>query len=295
VHTARWAGDLVALAGVDAGLLPPVHEPGSVLGGLRAGVASSTGLDDARLVAVGSHDTASAVVGVPATGERFAYVACGTWSLVGVELEAPVLSAESLTAGFTNERGVDGRVRYLHNVMGLWVLQGCLADWGLDSADLPPLLAAAGALPAGGAVVDVDDPVFLPPGPMVPRVQRACEAAGVPVPVQRHAVVRCVLDSLAAAFARAVADAARLSGRDVDVVHVVGGGAQNALLCQLTADACGRPVLAGPVEATALGNVLVQARTAGTVTGALEDLRALVAGTCELTRYLPGGRYVAAG
>jgi rhamnulokinase len=289
VRTGRWAEDLVALAGIDAGLLPPVHDPGAVLGGLRPAVAASTGLDDARLVAVGSHDTASAVVGVPATDERFAYVACGTWALVGVELEAPVLGAESLAAGFTNERGVDDRIRYLHNVMGLWVLQGCLADWGLDSADLTALLAAAAELPAGGAVVDVDDPAFLPPGPMVTRVQQACEAAGQPVPVARPAVVRCVLDSLATAFARVVEDAVRLSGRDVDVVHVVGGGAQNALLCQLTADACGRPVLAGPVEATALGTVLVQARAAGAVTGALEDLRALVAATSDLVRYVPGG------
>ncbi|CCH90855.1 Rhamnulokinase [Modestobacter italicus] len=289
VRTGRWAEDLVALAGIDAGLLPPVHDPGAVLGGLRPAVTASTGLDDARLVAVGSHDTASAVVGVPATDERFAYVACGTWALVGVELEAPVLGAESLAAGFTNERGVDDRIRYLHNVMGLWVLQGCLADWGLDSADLTALLAAAAELPAGGAVVDVDDPAFLPPGPMVTRVQQACEAAGQPVPVARPAVVRCVLDSLATAFARVVEDAVRLSGRDVDVVHVVGGGAQNALLCQLTADACGRPVLAGPVEATALGNVLVQARAAGAVTGALEDLRALVAATSDLVRYVPGG------
>ena len=289
VRTGRWAEDLVDLAGIDAGLLPPVHDPGAVLGGLRPAVAASTGLDDARLVAVGSHDTASAVVGVPATDERFAYVACGTWALVGVELESPVLGAESLAAGFTNERGVDDRIRYLHNVMGLWVLQGCLADWGLDSADLTALLDAAAELPPGGAVVDVDDPAFLPPGPMVPRVQQACEAAGQPLPVARPAVVRCVLDSLASAFARVVEDAVRLSGRDVDVVHVVGGGAQNALLCQLTADACGRPVLAGPVEATALGNVLVQARAAGAVTGALEDLRALVAATSDLVRYVPGG------
>ncbi|MGY1749000.1 rhamnulokinase [Modestobacter sp. SYSU DS0511] len=288
VHTGRWAPDLVRLAGVDPALLAPEHDPGAVLAGLRPAVVESTGLADARLVAVGSHDTASAVVGVPATDERFAYVVCGTWGLVGVELEEPVLSEESLAAGFTNERGVDDRIRYLHNVMGLWVLQGCLADWGLGAPDLPALLGAAGELPDGGPVIDVDDPVFLPPGPMVPRVQQACEVAGQPVPAERPAVARCVLDSLAAAFARAVEDAVRLSGRDVDVVHVVGGGAQNALLCQLTADACGRPVLAGPVEATALGNVLVQARAAGTVTGALEDLRALVAQTSDLVRYVPG-------
>lgn len=287
VRTGRWAPDLVALAGFDPALLPPVHDAGRVLGPLRPRVVERTGLDGALLTAVGTHDTASAVVGVPATDERFAYVACGTWGLVGVELEEPVLTRESMVAGFTNERGVDGRVRYLHNVMGLWVLQGCLADWDAGASALPPLLAAAADLPAGGPVVDVDDPAFLPPGPMVERVQRACESAGQPVPTERAAVVRCVLDSLAAAFARAVEDAARLSGREVDVVHLVGGGARNALLCQLTANACGRPVLAGPVEATALGSVLVQARAHGTLRGALEDLRALVRRTSELVRYEP--------
>ena len=288
VRTGRWAPDLVALAGIDPALLPPVHDAGAVLGPLREGLAASTGLEAALLTAVGSHDTASAVVAVPAADERFAYVVCGTWALVGIELEAPVLTATSLAAGFTNERGVDGRVRYLHNVMGLWVLQGCLAQW--PGGTLARLLSEAGELPAGGPVVDVDDPAFLPPGAMVERVQDACEASGRPVPREPAAVVRCVLDSLAAAFARAVRDAASLAGRDVDVVHLVGGGSQNALLCQLTADACGRPVLAGPVEATALGNVLVQARAAGSVTGEVEDLRALVRATHELVRYEPSSR-----
>ncbi len=295
VRTGRWAPDLVRLAGVPPALLPDVVDAGTALGPLLPAVAEPARLGATDLVAVGSHDTASAVVAVPAEHERFAYVACGTWALVGVELEEPVLSPDSLAAGFTNERGVDGRVRYLHNVMGLWVLQGCLEEWRLEGStggevDLGGLLAAAGELPAGGPVVDVDDAAFLPPGPMVGRVRRACEAAGQPVPVERAAVVRCVLDSLAQAFARAVEDAVRLSGRDVDVVHVVGGGARNALLCRLTADACGRPVLAGPVEATALGNVLVQARATGAVAGALEDLRALVRRTHRLERYEPRPR-----
>lgn len=289
VRTGRWAPDLVALAGVEPSLLPPVHDAGRVLGGLRPGVAERTGLSGTVLTAVGSHDTASAVVAVPARDERFAYVACGTWALVGVELEAPVLTADSLAAGFTNERGVDGRVRYLHNVMGLWVLQQCLAEWAADGPgpSLDDLLTAAAGLPPGGPAVDVDDPAFLPPGAMVGRVRRACEAAGAAPPRERPAVVRCVLDSLATAFARAVRDAVRLSGRDVDVVHLVGGGSLNTLLCQLTADACARPVLAGPVEASALGSVLVQARAAGTLTGSLEDLRALVAATHDVVRYEP--------
>ncbi len=298
VRTGRWAPDLVALAAAGSGadvaaLLAPVHDAGRVLGEVRPAITAATGLHGAQLVAVGTHDTASAVVAVPADTERFAYVVCGTWGLVGVELAEPVTTPEGLAAGFTNERGVDGRVRYLHNVMGLWVLQGCLADWRLGADALPGLLEAAGR-ERGGVVVDVDDTSFLPPprpeDPMVERVRAAARAAGLPEPEGQPAVVRCVLDSLAAAFARAVEDAVRLSGRPVDVVHLVGGGARNALLCQLTADACGRPVLAGPVEATALGSVLVQARAAGTLHGELEDLRALVRATHDLVRHEPTSR-----
>lgn len=291
VVTGDWAPDLLDFAGVPRSLLAQVHPPGQVLADLRRDIRERTGLT-AQLTSVGSHDTASAVVAVPAADERFAYIACGTWGLVGVELESPVLTTASRQANFTNERGVDGRTRYLRNTMGLWVLQGCLAEWdesenGSDARDLDTLLAMASQRPAGGPVVDIDDQAFIPPGPMVTRVREACERAGVPSPRTPDAVVRCVLDSLALAFARAVDDAMRLSGRDVDVVHLVGGGARNALLCQLSADACGRPVLAGPVEATALGNVLVQARAHGQVTGPLEDLRNLVRRTYDVVRYDP--------
>jgi rhamnulokinase len=297
VRTGRWAEDLAALAGVPASLLPPVHDPGTVLGGLRPEVLAETGLPGAlQLVAVGSHDTASAVVAVPARDERFAYIACGTWGLVGVELADPVLTAASFAANFTNERGVDGRIRYLRNVMGLWVLQGCVAEWstGDGPQDLAALLAAAAAVGAGGPVVDVDDPRFLPPGPMVQRVRTAAAEAGHRPPRSPAEVVRCVLESLAGAFARAVADAVALSGHAVDVVHLVGGGARNELLCRLTADACGLPVVAGPVEATALGNVLVQARACGDLTGPLEELRALVRDTSEPVRHEPATRRTAA-
>ncbi|ABS02873.1 rhamnulokinase [Kineococcus radiotolerans] len=289
VATGRWAPDLAELAGLPAGVLPPVHDPGAVLGGLRPDVLATTGLGaSTRLVAVGSHDTASAVVAVPAEDEAFAYVACGTWGLVGVELERPVLSAESFAANFTNERGVDDRIRYLRNVMGLWVLQQCVAEWSADApVDLADLLAAAAALGPGGPRVDIDDPRFLAPGPMAGRVRRAVAESGGRPPAGPAEVARCVLDSLADAFARTVADAVRLSGHPVRVVHLVGGGARNRLLCQLTANACGLPVVAGPVEATALGNVLVQARAAGDLSGSLEGLRDLVRRTSDLTTHQP--------
>lgn len=290
VRGRTWDVELMRLLGIDPGLFADIREPGSRVGTLLPDVAEAAGLAaDVPVTAVGSHDTASAVVGVPADGERFAYVSCGTWSLVGVELSEPVLSGDSRAANFTNELGVDGTVRYLRNVMGLWLLQQSLRTWqaaGLDVA-LEPLLRAAADVPAFTAVVDCDDPSFLPPGDMPARIAEACRTSGQDPPSAPPAVVRCILDSLALAYRRTVRDAQRLSGRDVDVVHIVGGGAQNTLLCQLTADACGLPVVAGPVEGAALGNVLVQARALGAVDGDLGALRALLQSTQELRHYKP--------
>jgi len=206
-----------------------------------------------------------------------------------VELDQAVLTEESRRANFTNEGGVDDRIRYLRNVMGLWLLQESLRTWELEGtpAQLPSLLIAAGELPAGGPTIDPDDPSFLPPGDMPARIAAACLQHDQPAPGTRAGLVRCILDSLAAAYGRTVRDAARLSGQSVEVVHLVGGGARNTLLCQLTADACEVPVLAGPVEATALGNVLVQARAQGLLSGDLETLRALVGSTQDIRRYEP--------
>jgi rhamnulokinase len=290
VRTGGWSPTLLEAAGVSRSLLAPLRAPGEVIGTLRADVARQTGLPGGTTItAVGSHDTASAVVGVPAEGDRFAYIACGTWGLVGVELAAPVLTEASRAANFTNEGGVDGQVRYLRNVMGLWLLQESIRSWqraGVRS-ELSTLLAGAAARADGGPVIDVDDPVFLPPGDMPARVIAACRQTGQPEPADEVAVVRCILDSLAVAFARAAHDAASLSGHPVDVIHLVGGGALNELLCRLTARAAGLPVLAGPVEATALGNVLVQARAAGAISGDLSDLRALLRRSQQIVRYEP--------
>src|SRR4051794_2405839 len=291
-RTGDWSRELVEALGLPPGLLPDVISAGRVLGVVTSEVRGELGVEQELLVStVGSHDTASAVVGVPADTTRFGYVSCGTWGLVGVELDAPVLTEDSRRANFTNERGVDGTIRYLRNVMGLWLLSESLRTWslrGLD-LDLTDLLVAAAALPPGGPLIDPDDPTFLPPGDMPERIVRASRNTGRPIlePGDPEVVVRCILDSLAAAFARAIFDAERLSGHAVDVVHLVGGGSQNALLCQLTADAAGKPVVAGPVEATALGNLLVQARTLGAVQGDLAALRARVRAATRLHRYEP--------
>ena len=284
-----WDLDLAARAGISTSILPAVREPGSVIGTLTREVAKRTGLrPDTPVIAVGSHDTASAVVAVPFDlGVAGAYVSSGTWSLVGLELAAPVLSESARAANFTNEGGVDGTTRFLRNVMGLWVLTQAMQTWG--TTNLTALLAEAASVPAAGPVVDVDDQEFLPPGDMEARVLAACERTGQVAPVGRAAVVRCVLDSLALAHRRAIREAMALTGHDVQVVHLVGGGARNELLCRLTAEACGLPVLAGPVEATALGNVLVQARALGVDLPDLAAMRALVRATNPPVRYEPTG------
>jgi len=296
VRERTWATDLMDRLGIPPALFPPVRQPGERIGQLQAAAREATGLDGGvPVTAVGSHDTASAVVGVPAGDRRFAYISCGTWALVGVELDAPVLSEDSRRANFTNELGVDGTVRYLRNVMGLWLLQESLRVWEVagSDADLDALLLDASRVPALRTVIDPDDPVFLPPGDMPARIAEACRRTGQDPPDDPAQTARCVLDSLALAFRRAVRDAQRLADHDVDLVHLVGGGARNELLCQLTADACGLPVVAGPVEATALGNVLVQARALGAVSGGLDALRGLVRSTERLRRYEPSGNAAA--
>ena len=281
-----WATGVIAAAGLPGQLFPPLRQPGTILGPVRPEIAGRTPLP---VITVGSHDTASAVAAVPASGASFGYISCGTWSLVGVELDHPVLTEASRLANFSNEAGLDGTVRYLRNVMGLWLLQESARAWADagQPADLAGLLAAAARRPARQAVIDPDDPVFLPPGDMPGRIAEACRRTGQPAPPDPPGVVRCILDSLALAYRRAIRQAQELSGRQVDVVHVVGGGARNELLMQLTADACGRPVVAGPTEAAALGNILVQARTLGAAPGGLDGMRALLRATQPLRRYAP--------
>lgn len=260
--TREWAWDLVGRTPIPSEVLPPLRRPGDKIGKLK----NAFGLGDTPVVAVASHDTASAVAAVPGTGERFAYISCGTWSLVGLELPAPVLTEAAREANFTNEAGLAGTVRFLRNTMGLWLLSESVRTWrgaSLDALPLDALLRAAAREPAFRSVVNPDSTVFLAPGDIPARIARACSDSGQPVPDSPAAVVRTILESLALAHASSLQTAARLADRSLDVVHLVGGGSRNELLCQFTADACGLPLLAGPVEASALGNVLVQARSAG--------------------------------
>jgi rhamnulokinase len=296
VRAGKWSVELAKRIGVPWSILPPLREPGDVVGPVLAEVAEYAGVPGGvPVIAVGSHDTASAVVGVPAVNESFAYISSGTWSLVGLELDAPVLTHDARRADFTNETGVDGTIRFLKNVMGLWVLSECVRTWAdqrLRDVTLPGLLAGAAQATPLRTVVDIDDPRLLAPGTASPnsmpaRIQQLAQEAGEPVPRSPVAITRTILDSLALAYRRTVRLAASLAGRDVDVVHVVGGGSQNELLCQLTADALGVPVLAGPAEAAALGNGLVQARALGADLPDLASMRSLVRRTHEVRRYEP--------
>lgn len=286
VSTREWDRELCARLGVLPDIFPELVDPGTRLGSLSKPVRELVGAE-LVVTTVGSHDTASAVVGVPMTSDTAAYISCGTWGLVGVELEKPVLTEAARAVNFTNEGGVDGRTRFLTNVMGTWLLSETLRTWERD--DLPRLLLEAADHVGPVTVFDVQDPRFLPPGDMPARVAAWCAEHDVPAPSSPAALVRSIVESLADGFARAVREAAMLSGRSVTVVHVVGGGAQNTLLCQALADRAGLPVVAGPVEATALGNVLVQARALGELPGDLEALRDLVGRTHDLVTYQPGG------
>lgn len=286
-----WAWELMETMGLPTGIFPEIVPPATELGALLPEVADEVGLGTKPSVtAVASHDTASAVVAVPAEGADFAYISSGTWSLVGVETPQPAATPEAMRANFTNEGGFGGRTRLLKNVMGLWLLQECRRTWAREGRDYSyeELGRLAEVVPAFGPLVDPDHPSFLPPGDMPARLRRFCKATGQEPPEGPGEVARCVFESLALKYRTAVEQAREISGRPVGTVHVVGGGAQNALLCRLTADATGLPVLAGPVEATALGNVMVQAQARGRV-GSLEEMRAVVRRSVEVRPHEPGG------
>lgn len=285
VHTGEWDTALAATLGIPASVLPPLVDPGDEIG------STADDLGALPVIAVGSHDTASAIVAVPLSSPNAAYISCGTWGLVGLEVAEPIVTDAARAANFTNEGGVDGRVRFLHNVTGLWLLSETVRAWEAEDAaaiDLPALLRAASAEPDPAHLFDADDPTLATPGEMPGRIA-ALLGAEPPTPDERPAFVRVIVESIAAAFARAVRTAGALAAREVDVVHLVGGGALNALLCQATADRTGLPVLAGPVEATALGNVLVQVRALGGFgpDAPLEDLRGRVARAFPPLRYDP--------
>lgn len=288
-RTGRLVDWLLGALGIRRDLFAAPIQPGEPFGEVLPQVAESVGLPARPLVvAVGSHDTASAVLATPASDEAFGYVVSGTWSLVGLELDAPVITEETRLANFSNELGVDGSVRFLRNAMGFWMLQECQRAWEQAGhrAALDELLGAAGCCAPFRSLVDTGAPEFAEPGDMPERVRAACLRTGEPVPDGAPELVRCVLDSMAFAVAEALEEAAHLADRELSMVHVLGGGAANGLWLALLAAATGREVLAGPVEASSIGNILVQLQTAGAVQGRSE-LRGLVRRSFPPTRVVP--------
>jgi rhamnulokinase len=289
--TRTWAADLLTRFGLPTHMLGEVVPPGTVLGTLRPDVRAGTRLGAVTVVAPATHDTASAVAAVPTahTGSsNWAYISSGTWSLVGVELPAANLSPAARDRNLTNEGGVNGTVRLLKNVMGLWLVQQCRAEFrrrGLEH-DYDILIDQAEAAEPKRSVIDPDDPRLLNPDDMPAAITALCREASQPEPATPGQFVRCCLDSLALKYRRVVKMLEEVTGARIGAIHVVGGGARNRLLNQLTADACGAPVLAGPVEATAVGNVLVQACAAGEL-ASLADLRAVVSESSLVEHYSP--------
>ncbi len=272
-----WAWDVLERLGVPSRLFAEVVPPGTVLGPLRDEVVEETGLAGASVIAPAGHDTASAVAAVPFREPGSAYISSGTWSLVGIEAPAPVIDDRTFAANLTNEGGVGGTFRLLRNVTGLWLLHECRRAWSLEGRtwEFAELVALAESAPPLQAFVDPNEPAFLPPGGMPARIRAFCARTGQEPPAEPGVVVRCVLESLALKYRQTIELLAAASGVAPREIHVVGGGARNRLLCQWTADATGLPVLAGPAEATEIGNLAVQAMALGEL-GSLEEARDMI-------------------
>jgi rhamnulokinase len=289
-RTGGWARALAERLGLPAApFAGPTTEPGTTIGPLLAHHEEAAGAAAGVPVhAVGGHDTASAFAAVPRRGERAAVLSSGTWSLLGLELEEPALGERACAYNLTNERGIEGTTRLLRNVMGLWLVQECRREWAAEGgpSDYDEIARLAAEAPADVPLFDPDDDGFLAPGGMPARIADACRAAGQDAPATPGETVRSAVTSLACKYRLVLERLERVTGREVDVVHVIGGGARNRLLCELTADVLGRPVLAGPVEATAMGNVLVQARAAGEL-GSLGDLRAVATASADPETFEP--------
>jgi len=283
-----WARSVIEKLGLPRNIFLPVTQPGTVLGPLLPTVAEEVGLDSVPVIAPACHDSGSAVAAVPARNKNAAYISSGTWSIVGVEVNAPIITPQSLKFNFTNEGGVSGTVRFLKNVMGLWIVQECRRVWARAGEEFTytELTTMAENATPFVSIVDPDDESFLRPGDMPARLREFCTQTGQPVPEDKGALLRCVFDSLALKYRVVVERIEVMMGHRLEVIHIIGGGSQNRLLCQLTADATGRPVIAGPVEATAIGNAVVQAMALGHL-ASLAEAREVIQNSFELIIYEP--------
>jgi len=285
----RWATGLLEKLDIPTHIFQPVIKPATILDLLLPSVAAETGSARIPVVAVGGHDTASAVAAVPAEAEDFIYLSSGTWSLIGVELSQPLITPEALACDFTNEGGLNDKIRFLKSIMGMWLLQECRREWARhgQTFSYDELSALAQAAPAFQALISPGEAFFLAPGEMPARIQAYCRKTGQPVPQTPGEIVRCILESLALEYRNVVTHLRSLLGRPLTTLHIIGGGSRNRLLNQFTADATGCRVVAGPVEATAIGNALAQAMALGHI-GSLAEGRAIVRRSFDVQTYEPG-------
>jgi rhamnulokinase len=290
--TRDWARPLLERLGIPTHFLPEIVAPGTAIGQLREDVAEDTGAAGAQVIAGASHDTASAVAAIPLAGPGTAYISSGTWSLTGLEVTEPVVTEASLAANLTNEGGYAGTITLLRNVMGLWLVQQSRAAlWpGDDAPSYADICDLAERAPQGTAFVDPDDPRCLWPGDMPGRIRELCTESGQPAPADTETLFRVIFESLALKYTWVVDRLAEATGRTIDRIHIVGGGSQNELLCQMTADASGREVVAGPVEATAIGNIAIQAISSGELAD-LAQARELIARSFPMKTFEPAGEW----
>jgi rhamnulokinase len=287
----QWSAELIGTLKLPAHLLPPIVPAGTVLGPLRPEIAKQTGIEDAQVVASCTHDTAAAVAALPATGESWAFLSSGTWSLMGLELHTPLISDATRDLNFTNEIGYGHTVRLLKNIVGLWIVQECRRYWAGREQDLDYEVIthlAASSTPFE-SFINPADPRFLAPGDMPAKVADFCRETRQPVPKKPGQIVRCVLESLALSYRRTLKEIERLTGRKIDRLHIVGGGAKNSLLNHFTANALRIPLVVGPAEATSAGNVLVQAIALGHLKS-LEEAREVVRNSFRLETIQPPHR-----
>lgn len=287
-RTKQVDAELLAAAGVKPELIPEVVMPGTEVGRLTPSLAKATGLGEIPVVAVAGHDTGSAVAAVPAEDEGFAYLSSGTWSLMGVELREPEITEESFAMNFTNEGGVDGTTRFLKNITGMWLLEQCRVAWKKQGKEYsyPEIMQMVQQTRPSVDLIDPDAREFAAPTDMPQAIRLYCESRAMAVPEDDATLIRLIFDSLAAKYAEVLNKLRGVAPFEIKTLHVIGGGAQNELLNQMTADACGIPVVAGPSEATALGNVMVQARAAGLV-GSLAEMRSYILRSIETKRFEP--------
>jgi len=285
-----WAWSLLRDLGIPARIFPDVVDPGTVIGDLVPDVAQEIGVNRIPVLAPACHDTGSAVAAVPAGSADFAYVSSGTWSLLGTELAEPLVNDGSLGLGLTNEGGVCGTYRFLKNITGLWLVQECRRQWSLegDNFSWDELTQMAARAEPLQAVIDPDSLEFLKPGDIPSRIRAYCSRTSQHVPESRGAVIRCALESVALKYRWVLSGLEDVLGKKLNPLHLVGGGIKNRLLCQFAADATGRRVVAGPVEATAIGNLLTQAMALGEL-GSLADLRQVVRDSFDIVQYEPSG------